>query len=87
MQAFYRKIDPLHNAEKIRTSLLVVHGVNDPRVPFSEARQIAPRVRAGGQEVWTVYASNEGHGFRKKENVDYFSAVTVAFLKKFLKGE
>jgi len=81
---FFRRIDPLHNAGKIRTSLLVAHGVNDPRVPFSEAEAIVPKVRANRQAVWTVYAANEGHGFRKKANRDYLSAVVVMFLRRHL---
>jgi protease II len=84
MAEVFRRIDPLHNAQKIKTALMVVHGKNDPRVPFSEAEQIAPKVRANGQPVWTVYADNEGHGFNRKENRDYQTAVMVLFLQKFL---
>ncbi|MSR59758.1 MAG: S9 family peptidase [Planctomycetaceae bacterium] len=84
MQAYFDKIDPLNNTERIRSSLMVIHGRNDPRVPFSEAEQIALRVRAGGKPVWTVYADNEGHGFAKKANRDYMSAVVVLFLKAAL---
>ncbi|MDC0175715.1 prolyl oligopeptidase family serine peptidase, partial [Planctomycetaceae bacterium] len=86
LQEFFRRIDPVHNAGKIKTSLLVAHGVNDPRVPFSEAEAIVPKVRANGQTVWTVYASNEGHGFRKKANRDYVSAAVVMFLRQHLIG-
>jgi len=63
---------------------MVVHGKNDPRVPFSEAEQIAPKVRANGQTVWTLYADNEGHGFARKENRDYQVAAMTLFLKEFL---
>jgi len=81
MQAYFEKIDPLNNTDKIKSNLLVIHGKNDPRVPFSEAEQIADRVRTGGRPVWTVYADNEGHGFAKKANRDYMTAVVVMFLK------
>jgi dienelactone hydrolase len=80
MQDVFARIDPIQNAHRIRTSLLVAHGKNDPRVPFSEAEQIAPRVRANGQTVWTAYADNEGHGFARKENRDYITAVFTMFL-------
>jgi dipeptidyl aminopeptidase/acylaminoacyl peptidase len=53
-------------------------------VPFSEAEQIADRVRAGGKPVWTVFADNEGHGFAKKANRDYMTAVVVLFFKESL---
>ncbi|MFN9267778.1 MAG: prolyl oligopeptidase family serine peptidase [Planctomycetaceae bacterium] len=80
MQEFFARIDPLANADRIRSRLLVAHGRNDPRVPFSEASQMAARVRELGQPVWTVYADNEGHGFAKKPNRDYLTAVVVQFL-------
>jgi len=84
MQAFFRRIDPLNNAEKIHSALLVAHGRNDPRVPFTEAEQIVAKVRANGKTVWTVYADNEGHGFQKKANRDYLNDVIALFLKRNL---
>jgi dipeptidyl aminopeptidase/acylaminoacyl peptidase len=87
MQAVFKRIDPTSNADKIRSALLVAHGVNDPRVPFSEAQQIAEKVRSQGRPVWTVYADNEGHGFGKKDNADYLRAVQVMFLKQHLNEE
>lgn len=85
MREVFERIDPVNNAHKINTSLLVAHGLNDPRVPFLEAQQIAPAVRANGREVWTVYADNEGHGFGKKDNRDYLTAVIAMFLQKHLR--
>lgn len=84
MRAVFEKISPLNNAEKIKAALLVVHGRNDPRVPFFEAEQIAAKVRSSNRPVWTVFADNEGHGFAKKDNSDYQRAVEVLFLKKHL---
>jgi len=86
MQAYFRRIDPLNNAEKIHSALLVAHGRNDPRVPFSEAEQITAKVRANGKNVWTVYADNEGHGFQKKVNRDYLNAVIALFLRENLQA-
>jgi dipeptidyl aminopeptidase/acylaminoacyl peptidase len=84
MRAFFERINPTSNVHKIRSALLVAHGVNDPRVPFSEAQQIAEKVRANGRQVWTLYADNEGHGFGKKANRDYLTAVIALFLKEHL---
>jgi dipeptidyl aminopeptidase/acylaminoacyl peptidase len=85
MQKVFARIDPIHNAHKIRSALLVVHGRNDPRVPFSEAEQIVAKVRDNGRPVWTVYADNEGHGFARRENRDYLNAVMALFLRENLK--
>jgi dipeptidyl aminopeptidase/acylaminoacyl peptidase len=81
MRAVFERINPTSNAEKINSALLVAHGKNDPRVPFSEAEQIVEIVREQGKPVWTVYAENEGHGFGKKDNADYLRGVQVMFLK------
>jgi len=85
MRKIFERISPTANVDKIKSALLVAHGVNDPRVPFSEAQQIAEKVRQAGRPVWTVYADNEGHGFNKKDNRDYFRAVEVLFLQENLK--
>ncbi|HEX5446943.1 MAG TPA: alpha/beta fold hydrolase [Pirellulales bacterium] len=87
MRAFFERINPTASPDKIRSALLVAHGKNDPRVPFSEAQQIADRVRAAGRPVWTLYADNEGHGFAKKDNRDYLTAVEMMFLQKHLELE
>jgi|CXWL01.1.fsa_nt_gi dipeptidyl aminopeptidase/acylaminoacyl peptidase len=87
MRAVFDRINPSSNADKIRSALMVAHGKNDPRVPFSEAQQIAEKVRSQGRAVWTVYAENEGHGFGKKDNADYLRAVEVMFLKQNLGTE
>ncbi|MFM9117627.1 MAG: alpha/beta fold hydrolase [Planctomycetota bacterium] len=84
MKRVFERISPLNQADKIRSALMVVHGVNDPRVPFFEAQQIAEKVTSRGQPVWTVFADNEGHGFSKKDNADYLRAVEAMFLLKFL---
>ncbi len=84
MRAFFTRIDPLNNAQKIHSALLVAHGRNDPRVPFTEAQQIVAKVRGNGKTVWTIYANNEGHGFQKKANRDYLNAAIALFLKQNL---
>jgi dipeptidyl aminopeptidase/acylaminoacyl peptidase len=84
MRAVFERISPANHADRIVSALLVAHGRNDPRVPFSEAEQIAAKVRGQGRTVWTVFADNEGHGFNKKDNDDYLMAAEAYFLKKSL---
>lgn len=84
MREVFERISPANHADKIKSALLVAHGRNDPRVPFSEAEQIAAKVRAQSRTVWTVFADNEGHGFGKKDNADYLRTVEAYFLKQSL---
>jgi dipeptidyl aminopeptidase/acylaminoacyl peptidase len=64
--------------------LLVVQGLNDPRVPASESQQLVAKIRTRGGEVWYLAARDEGHGFRKKANRDFYQKVMVTFLEKQL---
>ncbi len=81
---FFDAISPLKNAEKINAPLFVIQGANDPRVPASEATQIIAAVRAKATPVWSLVAANEGHGFKKKANVDYMRAAIALFLQQHL---
>ena len=87
MAAVFERISPLRNASKIRAPLFVAQGRNDPRVPYTEAEQIVKAVRANGQPVWYLEYADEGHGFRKKANSDYFNAATMLFWQQHLLGE
>jgi dipeptidyl aminopeptidase/acylaminoacyl peptidase len=66
-------VSPLRRISEIEAPLFVVQAANDPRVPASEAAQIVKAVRGQGEDVWYLLGENEGHGFGKKENVDYLS--------------
>ena len=82
MREFLTRISPVNNATKITRPLFVVHGRNDPRVPYTEAEQIVETVRKNGTPVWYLLADNEGHGFAKKENADFYFYATVRFLQE-----
>lgn len=84
MLAHLEKISPLNNVKKIGVPLLVVQGLNDPRVPTSEAEQIVKAVRAAGKECWYLLAKDEGHGFRKKSNRDAYLQTLALFLETYL---
>ena len=87
MRAHLESISPLNHAERINQPLLVAQGRNDPRVPESESTQLVQRVRATGAEVWYLVMTNEGHGFRRKSNADYYNATLAEFLRRHLLDE
>jgi dipeptidyl aminopeptidase/acylaminoacyl peptidase len=82
MRLFLRGISPLTNAHKITQPLLIVQGINDPRVPASESEQMVAAIRANGGEVWYLAAKDEGHGFRKKANRDFYLKTLAMFLRR-----
>jgi dipeptidyl aminopeptidase/acylaminoacyl peptidase len=84
MRAYLQRVSPLTNAARITKPLLIVQGLNDPRVPASESQQMVAKIRGRGGEVWYLAAKDEGHGFRKKSNRDFYQKTIVTFLERQL---
>jgi dipeptidyl aminopeptidase/acylaminoacyl peptidase len=84
MREFLTKISPLTNAHKIAKPMFIIQGLNDPRVPVGESEQIVSAIRKNKENVWYLLAKDEGHGFRKKSNRDYYTSAVVYFLENFL---
>jgi dipeptidyl aminopeptidase/acylaminoacyl peptidase len=84
MRAYFEKIAPVNQTDSITKPLFVVQGANDPRVPHTESEQMVKQVRDRGKPVWYLLAKDEGHGFRKKPNVDYLFYSTVEFVRRTL---
>lgn len=84
MRRHLERISPANNAHKISKPMLVVQGQNDPRVPASEAEQMLQAIRRNGGEAWYLLAKDEGHGFRKKSNREFYDKVVVLFLQRYL---
>lgn len=85
MRTFLERISPTAHAAKITKPMLIVQGLNDPRVPASEAEQIVAAMRkAGNTQVSYLLAKDEGHGFRKKSNRDVYYETAGMFIKAVL---
>jgi dipeptidyl aminopeptidase/acylaminoacyl peptidase len=82
MRVFLESISPLNLADNIRKPLLVAQGKNDPRVPWTESEQIVRKLQARNSTVWYLLADNEGHGFARRENADFYFTTLVKFLEK-----
>ena len=84
MRAYLQRIAPINNLGTFSRPMLVIGGKNDPRVPVSESEQIVAALKERKSPVWYLMASDEGHGFRKKRNIDYQFFVTIQFMKAYL---
>lgn len=84
MYAFLDKISPLNNTDKIKKPMFIIQGTNDPRVPVTEATQMRDKLKAQGNVVWYLEAKDEGHGFRKKPNIDYQRLAVIKFMEAYL---
>ena len=86
MRRHLQDISPLSNVRQIRIPMFVVQGANDPRVPVTESEQMLKALRKQGLPVWYMNAMNEGHGYRKKENLDLYQQAMVLFFRQYLLG-
>jgi dipeptidyl aminopeptidase/acylaminoacyl peptidase len=84
MYAFLDKISPLNNTDKIKKPMFIVQGTNDPRVPVTEATQMRDKLKSQGNTVWYLEAKDEGHGFKKKQNIDYQRLAVIRFMQEYL---
>lgn len=84
MNTFLEKISPLNHVKEISKPIFIVQGANDPRVPRTEAEQMKQKLQAQGNTVWYLLAADEGHGFKKKSNVDTYQWSSLLFLQEYL---
>ena len=83
---FLERASPLGRIGDVRAPLFVIHGANDPRVPLSEAEQVAAAVRGNGVECEMAVYDDEGHGLAKRVNrLDAYPRA-LAFLRRALTG-
>ncbi|HEX8264546.1 MAG TPA: S9 family peptidase [Pyrinomonadaceae bacterium] len=82
---FLRRISPIAKIDRIKTPLMVIHGKNDPRVPYTEAEQIVEALKKRGAAVEYKLFDDEGHGISKLKNRLVVYPLVADFLDKHLK--
>ena len=87
MREFLERIAPMNHVKEVTKPMFIVAGANDPRVPKSEADQMAAALKQQGTTVWYVVGRDEGHGFAKKRNQDFQFYAMIAFVEKYLLGK
>jgi dipeptidyl aminopeptidase/acylaminoacyl peptidase len=82
---FLESISPMHDVNKIKTPLMVIHGANDPRVPVGEAEQIVAALKSRNVPVEYLRYEDEGHGLIKLSNrLDAYPKM-ADFLDRYLR--
>ncbi len=82
---FLRSISPLAKVDKIKTPLFVIHGKNDPRVPYTEAEQVVKALKDRNGVVEYKLFDDEGHGISKLKNRLELYPLVADFLDKYMK--
>jgi len=81
---FLEQASPLNSVAEIRAPLFVIHGANDPRVPLSEAEQIAAALHDRDVPCRLLVYPDEGHGLSKRINQLDAYPQALAFLAEHL---
>ncbi|OIQ73881.1 prolyl tripeptidyl peptidase precursor [mine drainage metagenome] len=77
---------PLYRASQVSKPLLILHGVNDPRVKIDQSIRMVQALRKAGKEVDFVVFKGAGHGTQKwSDNLRYYRK-TEDFLGRCLGG-
>ena len=84
MRTYLEKIAPMNHLDAMHKPVFAVVGKNDPRVPWTESRQIIDRLKAQGTPTWFLVANDEGHGYAKKKNRDFLFDAEVLFIDQCL---
>lgn len=82
---FLRSISPIAKVDKIKTPLFVIHGRNDPRVPYTEAEQVVKALKDKKAIVEYKLFDDEGHGISKLKNRLELYPLVADFLDKYMK--
>ena len=82
---FLRRISPIRKIDQIRTPLFVIHGKNDPRVPYTEAEQVVAALKSRESIVEYKLYDDEGHGISKLKNRLELYPLVADFLDRYMK--
>jgi dipeptidyl aminopeptidase/acylaminoacyl peptidase len=83
-EAVYKSRSPLFSANKIRDPIAIFQGGKDPIVPQDQAEKIVKTLKSNETPFEYYLYPEEGHGFKKSENVSDFYRKSEAFLRKHL---
>jgi dipeptidyl aminopeptidase/acylaminoacyl peptidase len=76
----YLDRSPIHHLDRLSCPMLILQGGLDRVVPPSQAEAMATAVRARGLEADLVIFADEGHGFRRAENIIATAERALVFL-------
>lgn len=79
-----KKLSPVTYVDQVKEPLMIIQGVNDPRVPAGEAIQIHETLQKKKIKSQLILFGDEGHGSAKKENQILEIGNTIEFFNKHL---
>ncbi|MEM7672772.1 MAG: alpha/beta fold hydrolase [Verrucomicrobiota bacterium] len=81
---YYRKISPVHHADRITRPVLLAHGRADTNVDIDHTKAMARALRKAGNPAETLYLHYSGHGFASLRDRMKFYEKALEFLEEHL---
>jgi dipeptidyl aminopeptidase/acylaminoacyl peptidase len=82
----YESQSPVHNAPKIATPFMILHGTNDGSVDFGQGLEFYAAARRLGKQVILLAYADEAHHLGRRENQKDFQIRMRQFFDHHLKG-
>jgi dipeptidyl aminopeptidase/acylaminoacyl peptidase len=82
-----RKLSPITYVDRVKAPLLLIQGLDDPRVPAGEAVQIQEALAARGIPSSLILIEGEGHGAARRSGQVIMAGHTLRFLEEQLLGK
>jgi dipeptidyl aminopeptidase/acylaminoacyl peptidase len=77
----FLKFSPLWYVDKVKTPILLAHGIDDPYVPVGQFHQFYRALKDKGKDVRLLLFPREGHGFREKKHIEQYYEEVFKWLK------
>jgi dipeptidyl aminopeptidase/acylaminoacyl peptidase len=73
---------PITYLDRLKANVLIVHGEEDFRAPYSQAKLLKKALEAKHLRYEWLVKAGEGHGFWKRQNVEAFNSTLLDFLDR-----
>jgi dipeptidyl aminopeptidase/acylaminoacyl peptidase len=83
-QAELDAVSPIKHVDQIKSPLLISHGSEDVRVPFSQSERFVRTLRDEKKEIVWLPIDGEGHGLILPENRRKYYTAELKFLNQYI---
>jgi dipeptidyl aminopeptidase/acylaminoacyl peptidase len=82
-----RKLSPTTYVDRLKSPLLMIQGVDDPRVPAGESLQMHEALKAQGKPSSLILLEGEGHGAARRSGQVTMIGHALRFFEEHLRGK
>ena len=83
--SLYQKWNPANYVNDFNTPMLIIHGQNDFRIPYTQAMQLFTALQIKGVDSRFLFFPDEDHFVRKPQNAQMWWKTVHEWLGRYLK--